>query len=63
MRFEDRRWREKRTKTQLAQVVNQQEIEVAEDLTTFVTEVLSLLVRLPAMNYWENKKILKIYQL
>lgn len=56
LRFEDRRWWEKRTKTQLAQVVNQDESEVAEALTTFVTEVLSLLVRLPAMNYYENKK-------
>lgn len=56
MRFEDRLWREKRTKTQLAQVVNQHESEVAEALTTFVTEDLSLLVRLSAMNYCENKK-------
>lgn len=55
MRFEDRRRWEQRTKAQLAQVVNQHESEVAEAMTTYIAEALSLLVRLFAMSYCEHK--------
>lgn len=55
MRFEDRRW--EKAQTQLAQVMHQHESEVTEALTTYVAEVLSLFVRLPAMSYCEDNKL------